>query len=110
MVKLGDDDPNSVDRMAVERLGCVEEDEKARHSLSPSGSAISHVPCGVYNWYGETWLGLSVLKSDSASDQDFCRQVPELTGDPIVAALVRSTPEGKQELYVLLPRWCEAKS
>ncbi|MBR0756583.1 hypothetical protein JQ604_30765 [Bradyrhizobium jicamae] len=109
MVKLAENDPSSVDRQAAQRLGCIGNDEEPRHGLNPGGSAISHVSCEVYDWYGEVWLSLAVLKSDTASDQDFCRQVPELIGDPIVAAFVRSTPEGKNGLYVLLPRRCEVQ-
>jgi hypothetical protein len=105
MVDLGNGDPNSYDLQAAERLGCIRD----KPSLASAGSAISRVSCGIYTWYGEYWLGLAILKSDAASDQDFCRQAPELIRDPIVAALARSTPEGMKGLYLLLPRQCEAQ-
>ena len=108
MVNLDAGDPNSIDLQAAESLGCLR-GGKTRLGAASAGSAISRVSCEVDNWYGDTWLSLGVLKSEAASYQEFCRQAPELTKDPIVAALVRSIPEGKNGLYVLLPRQCETQ-
>jgi hypothetical protein len=112
MVSLDADDPNPVDRQIADRC---ESSGKARLGAASAGSAISGVFCEIYDWYGDLWFSLAVNKTDSASYQDFCRQVQDLTKDADVAAkdadvaaVVRGSPEGSKGLYVLLPSACEA--
>lgn len=106
MLSIDISDPDSVDRQIADRLGCTV-NRRARRGIASAGPAISYVNCYGSNWFGDGWLSFGVGKSDGASYQDFCRQVRELTGDALIAAAVRSSPEGSKGLYVVLPPECK---
>jgi hypothetical protein len=106
MLSINANDPDSIDRQIADRLGCTV-NRRARRGIASAGPAISYVNCYGSNWFGDGWLSFGVGKSDGASYQDFCRQVRELTSDPLIAAAVRSSPEGSKGLYVVLPSKCE---
>ena len=106
MLSINANDPDSIDRQIADRLGCTV-NRRSRPSIASAGPAISFVNCYGSNWFGDGWLSFAVGKSDGATYQDFCRQVRALTSDALVAAAVRSSPEGSKGLYVVLPPKCE---
>jgi hypothetical protein len=106
MLSVDANDPDPVDREIADRLGCTV-NRPARVGIATRGHAISFVNCYKSNWFGDGWLSFGVGRSDAANYPDFCRQVRELTSDPLFAAAVRGSPEGSKGLYVVLPPKCE---
>jgi hypothetical protein len=106
MLSIDASDPDPVDREIADRLGCTV-NRPARSGIATLGRAVSFVNCYKSNWFGDGWLSFGVGKRDGASYLDFCRQVRELTSDPLFAAAVRDSPEGSKGLYVVLPPKCE---
>lgn len=106
MLSIDANDPDPVDREIADRLGCTV-NRPVRPGIANLGHAISFVNCYKSNWFGDGWLSFGVGKSDGANYLDYCRQVRELTSDPLFAAAVRGSPEGSKGLYVLLPPKCE---
>ena len=107
MLSIDTNNSDSIEHQIAERLGCAA--NRPRPRIASAGPAISYVSCYGSNWFGDGWLSFGVGKSDGAGYQDFCRQVRELTSDPLIAAAVRSSPEGSKGLYVVLSRKCETQ-